>query len=200
MARYVAFLRAINVGGRVVKMDTLKKAFIRLGLTDVEAFIASGNIIFSSPVKDTAKLERRIEAQLEKDLGYEVATFVRTTDDVIAIAGYRAFAPTKVETAVALNVGFLGAPMSAEAKAALDKLVTDADLLHVNEREWYWLSQSRQSESVISNAAIERVLNARSTLRGMNTIIRLAGRLQPQAGKAAPPRRAASARRKKRKR
>ena len=52
MPRFVAFLRAINVGGHVVTMDQLRAAFQELGFDDVETFIASGNVIFSSPAKD----------------------------------------------------------------------------------------------------------------------------------------------------
>jgi uncharacterized protein (DUF1697 family) len=49
--RYVAFLRAINVGGRVVKMATLKQIFVGLKLAEVETFIASGNVVFTSPAE-----------------------------------------------------------------------------------------------------------------------------------------------------
>jgi uncharacterized protein (DUF1697 family) len=187
--RYIAFLRAINVGGHVVKMETLKKSFARLGFKDVDTFIASGNVLFSSPVKDTARLERQIEARLHKDLGYEVATFVRTTDAVEVLAGYQAFPTNMAEAAAGLNVGFLGAPMTEDARAALEKLATANDIFHVNGREWYWLSHTKQSQSVISNAMIERTLKVRSTLRGMNTIVRLAGRLR-----TAPVRKGAASR------
>ncbi len=46
MTRYVAFLRAINVGGRTVAMRELTRIFERLGFSDVGTFIASGNVIF----------------------------------------------------------------------------------------------------------------------------------------------------------
>src|SRR5437879_835066 len=46
MNRYIAFLRAINVGGHTVKMDVLRRLFEDAGLFDVETFIASGNVIF----------------------------------------------------------------------------------------------------------------------------------------------------------
>jgi uncharacterized protein (DUF1697 family) len=181
--RYVAFLRAINVGGRVVKMEALKKSFTRLGFDDVDTFIASGNVLFSSRAKDTARLERTIETQLRQDLGYEVSTFVRTTDEVVAVAGYEPFPARMIEGALALNVGFLAAPMTKEGRAALEKMASALDSFHVNGREWYWLSRARQSESVISNAAIEKALKVRSTLRGMNTIIRLTGRLGVQGAR-----------------
>ena len=78
MTLYIAFLRAINVGGRTVKMDRLRGLFEQVGYADVETFIASGNVIFRSPAEDTQALERQIEAHLAASLGYEVAAFVRT--------------------------------------------------------------------------------------------------------------------------
>ena len=59
MPRYVAFLRAVNVGGRLVKMDELRGLFGEAGLRDVETFIASGNVIFSTTATATAALEQK---------------------------------------------------------------------------------------------------------------------------------------------
>jgi len=75
----VAFLRAINVGGRVVKMHRLRTLFVDEGFANVETFIASGNVVFDlPPAKKAPALERTIEAMLRNALGYEVSTFVRT--------------------------------------------------------------------------------------------------------------------------
>ena len=50
MARFVAFLRGVNVGGaRVVKMADLKAIFEKAGATDVATFIQSGNVLFIGP-------------------------------------------------------------------------------------------------------------------------------------------------------
>src|SRR5690606_25392659 len=72
VALHVALLRAINVGGRTVKMDALRTICEEMGLTKVETFIASGNVIFESRA-GAAVLEKKIEAHLRKVLGYEVA-------------------------------------------------------------------------------------------------------------------------------
>ena len=48
MPRYIAFLRAINIGGHTVKMDDLRQLFESLQFTSVETFIASGNVIFKA--------------------------------------------------------------------------------------------------------------------------------------------------------
>ena len=73
--KYVAFLRAINVGGHTVKMDHLRNLFESMGFANVETFIASGNVIFDSKTKSTAALEMEIENQLQAALGYEVRRF-----------------------------------------------------------------------------------------------------------------------------
>jgi len=174
--RYVAFLRAINVGGHVVKMDTLRREFEALGFTDVETFIASGNVLFSSRAKAVAALERKIEARLKTTLGYEVATFVRTPDEVGSVADYAPFTPGALRTAAAVNVGFLGAPLPAAARQVLKSIETPLDEFHLNGRELYWLLRARQSESKVTNAVIERALKTRVTFRGIKTIVRLKSR------------------------
>ena len=52
-------------------------------------------------------------------------------------------------------------------------LKTADDEFHVNGRELYWLSKKRQGESLFSNALLEKTLRARSTFRGVNTVVKL---------------------------
>ncbi len=74
MERYVAFLRAINVGGHTVKMDYLRQVFESFGLSGVETFIASGNVVFEAPTADARALDEQIGQGLREALGYDVAT------------------------------------------------------------------------------------------------------------------------------
>ena len=72
MPRTLAFLRAINVGGRTVRMEELRRLFEDLGLARVETVIASGNVVLESRASDEAALAKRIEKQLAAGLGFEV--------------------------------------------------------------------------------------------------------------------------------
>jgi uncharacterized protein (DUF1697 family) len=72
MQRYIAFLRGINLGTRRLPMSRLRDLFEKLGFDDVKTFIASGNVVFSSKVKDASQLELRIAKHLEASLGYSV--------------------------------------------------------------------------------------------------------------------------------
>lgn len=181
MPRYIAFLRAINVSTHIVSMERLRTLFASLQLQEVETFINSGNVIFRSAAKP-GPLEKRIEACLRQTLGYEVATFLRTDAEVAEIAGQKPFSESAIESAGAYCVGFLTEPLPAPAEKRLMAFRNDIDDLQVRGREIYWLCRNKQSESVFSNAALEKALGLRCTLRGMNTVRRLAAKY-PAAAK-----------------
>ncbi len=175
--RYIAFLRAINVGGRVVKMGALKQIFERLKLAQVETFIASGNVIFTSPA-DPAALTTLIEGGLEKALGYPVVTFLRTTEEVAAVAERNPFG-TALPAGARLYVGFVGQRPSPSARRKVEALTTPTDTFVVDRRELYWLCTIPSSESIISGATLEKVLGQPATLRNLNTVCRLAAKYPP---------------------
>ncbi len=179
MPRYVAFLRAINVGGRNTKMAELRRLFEALGFSGVETFIASGNVIFETKSTAMAKLEGKVETWLSEALGYPVSVFVRTDSEVAAIAQCKPFPSSAVKTAGAFCVGFVAAPLGREAERAVMGFKTAVDDFHVDGREIYWLCRKQQSESTFSNAALERRLGIRATFRGIKTIHRLAAKYPP---------------------
>ncbi len=169
---YVAFLRAINVGGRNVGMAELRGLFTQMGFAGVESFIASGNIILEAAADhDAMELETRIEAQLQVALGYEVRTFVRTPAEVAAIAWRRPFG----ELEGSLQYGLVAAPLRDEANAALQALETDADRLACDGREIAWL-RLVPAASKLTNGRIERALGVPATFRNATTIRRLAAK------------------------
>jgi uncharacterized protein (DUF1697 family) len=180
MPRFIAFLRAINVGGRNVTMEKLRALFEEVGFSKVETFIASGNVIFEAPPRADATMQRKIESHLAKTLGYDVAAFVRTAAEVAAIAEDRPFGKKAMSTAAAFNVLFLAEPMSADHARSVAKFRTDIDDFRVHGREVYWLCRKKQSESTFSNNVFEKALRLRATIRGMNTIRKLAAKYPPK--------------------
>ncbi len=176
MPRYVALLRAINVGGHNVKMEELRRQFERLGLSNVETFIASGNVLFDAKSSSVSALEHKIEAGLRTALGYEVATMVRSGEEMARIAKHQPFAPARVDSATTFNVGFMPAPLDAAAKKKLLALQTGHDDLHTRDREVFWLCQTRMSESALFKISFEKVLGCRMTVRNRNTVTKLAGK------------------------
>lgn len=170
MSKFIAFLRAINVDGHNVKMDHLRQLFESLGFSNVETFIASGNVIFDAKTGNTKLLEKKIENKLQEALRYEVATFIRTDAELGEIAKYKPFPRSKLDVAIALNIGFLAEALDDTSKQKLMALQTDIDDFHVHGREIYWLCSKKQSDSKISNVVIEKTLGMKATLRGVNTV------------------------------
>ena len=171
----IAFLRAVNVGGRVVKMERLRALFQGEGFTGVETFIASGNVVFDLAAGGkTPPLERAIEAMLKDALGYDVPAFVRTSAELKAVAEHQPFSPAALKKAVTINVAFLREPPETKAFKALDEAKTASDTFHLRGRELYWLSTIGQGESKMSNAVFEKKLGVPSTVRGIGTIRKMA--------------------------
>jgi uncharacterized protein (DUF1697 family) len=173
MPKYVAFLRAVNVGGHVVKMETLRELFSGLKFSNVETFIASGNVVFDTKSAPDRKLEEKIERQLEAKLGYEVGTFVRSIDEIRAISAYQAFSSEAVQAAYVLNVGFMRDALSPDVIEQAMAFRTEIDDLHVHGREVYWLCRMRQSDSKFPARKFEKTLGGPATWRNMNTVVRL---------------------------
>jgi uncharacterized protein (DUF1697 family) len=174
MPKFIAFLRAINVGGHVVKMDQLRQFFEALGFASVETFIASGNVIFEAKAKNTKALQLQIEKHLHQALGYEVATFIRTLEELDQVAKHRPFAASEMERpGNTLYVGFIADSPAKAVSQKVAALATDVDDLKVSGREVYWLLHTGFSDSKISGAALERTLGMKATFRNINTVRRI---------------------------
>ena len=177
MPKYVAFLRAINVGGHTVKMDYLRGLFEALGFTKVETFIASGNVIFDSPSRSTKVLERNLEASLQQTLGYAVATFIRSTSELTEIASYKPFSDAELSAAGhSLYIGFMATSPSDAAKQKLLALSLKMNDFHLHGREVYWLLRTKFSDSEFSGARLEKTLGLPATLRNSTTVKKLAAK------------------------
>ena len=180
MSRYIAFLRAINVGGHTVKMDYLTQLFVAMDFTHVETFIASGNVVFDSNATNLVTLEKKIAKHLHKELGYEVATFIRTPIELAAITMYQPFPKAAFEAAAAFNIAFLAQSPDVAAVRKLMALKTDIDDFHVQGREVYWLCRVKQSDSKFSNVVLEKTLGQSATMRGISTLLKMAAKYPPQ--------------------
>ncbi len=177
MPKYVAFLRAINVGGHTVKMDQLRRLFETLGFSDVQTFIASGNVIFDSKSKSTKTIEKKIEQYLKAALGYEVATFIRTTSELAVIADYKPFPDEELKAdGSVLYIAFLADKPGGEAKQKVLSLATEVDEFHVHGRELYWLCRKKFSESEVSGALLAKALGVQTTLRNSTTVKKIAAK------------------------
>jgi uncharacterized protein (DUF1697 family) len=186
MTTYAAFLRAINVGGHVVKMDRLRRLVESLGHAQVETLIASGNVLFESAARDPQRLESAIALHLERELGYEVATFVRSAAELEAIAAHRAFPASDIAMpGTTVYVGFLAEAPPPALRKTVESLASAVDAFHFHGRELYWLCRARRvSDSEFSGARLEKLLKAPATLRNLTTVAKMAERCRARGAAA----------------
>ncbi|MBW3562878.1 MAG: DUF1697 domain-containing protein [Actinobacteria bacterium] len=169
----VAFLRGINVGGHDVRNVQLEELFGQLDLERPTGFLASGNVLFGTDRTDTTALERDIAPHLEANLGFAVPTFVRTGDQVAAIAQAQPFA----DLAGKVHVAFLRTEPDSDLQGELHEAATESDRLTFDGREVFWHVAGRFMDSALSGNEVNRLLGSEWTVRTLNTVTRLAGKL-----------------------
>ncbi len=171
MAKYIAFLKAINVGGHTVKMDHLKKLFEKMGFENVKTFIASGNVVFETKSKTVDPIRKKIETELEKSLGYKVATFIRSTKELKEIAEHKPFKELDLDNKQNyLYIGFLDNQPDKESLKKVLVLSDEANEFHFNKTELYWLCRKNFSDSGITGKTLEKALGTETTIRNSTTI------------------------------
>ena len=175
MNKYIAFLRAINVGGHTVKMDHLRELFELLGFSNVETFIASGNVIFETKEKNAASIEKKIAAYLEKSLGYAVDSFLRTPQEVAEIEKRNPFKAEKKEDGV--YVSLLHETPNAAGKSALMALKNKANDFAILNLEVYWLRLNKD-DSIFLKTSLEKILKLSSTMRNITTVRKIIEKYQ----------------------
>src|SRR6202011_2452625 len=85
MTKYVALLRAVNVGGTgKLPMTELKAMCVDEGFGEVQTYIASGNVVFSSKL-GAAKVKAAREKRLPAYAGKPVGVVIRSADEIAAV-------------------------------------------------------------------------------------------------------------------
>jgi uncharacterized protein (DUF1697 family) len=174
MTTYVAFLRAINVGGHTVKAAELRAHFDALGFANTQTYLNSGNVSFDSDLPAPG-LESAIEAHLASALGYDVVTFLRSAEETARIATANLFPDAGPDHE--LYVGFLKMPLSAAQTGDAIAMTNDVFNVTVLGREVFWSRYMPKSKPGQTSPDIEKTLRQPTTVRGLRTIQRIAAGL-----------------------
>ena len=171
---YVAFLRAINVGGNnMVSMKSLKTGFERLGYRDVATYINSGNVLFRAAAGTGPALERAIDAMLAREFGVAGKTVVRSHAEMARLVKRIRRAWKHADPAMRNNVMFLR--RAVDSHACLDgvKLQPGVDHVVYCPGTLLWsvpVSASSRSAMVkLSSARIYQEM----TVRNLNTTMKV---------------------------
>jgi uncharacterized protein (DUF1697 family) len=172
---FIALLRGINVAGqKKIHMADLRSMFEALGLSDVQSYVQSGNVVFRSAGRDRAALRAAIEAQVEQTFGFAVALLLRDGADMQRIVDDNPFTTTRREDSARLYVTFLARQPSAARLAALAVPAGSADEFALAGEEIYLFCPNGYGISRLSNTFFEKKLDVPATTRNWNTVNALA--------------------------
>ncbi|MFN0089936.1 MAG: DUF1697 domain-containing protein [Acidimicrobiales bacterium] len=164
--RVVALLRGVNVGGsNRLKMADLRAAVESLGLTDVETYLQSGNVVFTAP-RSRSELGEAISARLRETCGIDVRVLTRTGAEMASIVAanpYQRDDPTKV---VVVFLPDAGAPPDLDLDAFAPEGLT------IHGRELYLDLPFGQGRSRLA-AALAKLDDGASTTRNWRTVLAL---------------------------
>lgn len=170
MSTYTAYLRAINVSGHnIIKMEDLRRMIAAPGISNVATYIQSGNVVFDAKEADTDALARKLEKHLEKQLGYFVEIFVRSTPDLETIVQVNPF-KDRSNTGAMQYVSFLSGEPDKEQVAALLAFNNDTDTFAVIGMELYAYVVKDGSRSRFEPKLVEKKLGVLATTRNINTV------------------------------
>ena len=171
MPTYVGMLRAVNVSGQNrVPMADLRRALEGAGLTDVETYVQSGNVVFDAAGDDAAEQADAVHGVIESAFGLDVSVIALSAAELAGVAAENPFVADADEKA--LHVTFLERPVDAAAFGGLKLPAApgEAAALAASGRLVYLHLPHGYGRTKLNNAWFERALKVRATTRNWRTV------------------------------
>ena len=175
MTAYVAFLRAVNVGGKnKVPMAGLRDALTAAGLDEVATVLQSGNVVFDSGASASAAA-KLVAGTIEETFGLQIGVVIRSAAELTAVATTNPFLDAEPNRDPKwLHVAFLSARPTAAAVQKLDPDRSPPDAFAVHGREVYLSYPEGSGRSRLTLDYLEKALGVPGTARNWRTVQRLA--------------------------
>lgn len=173
MTTYVALLRAVNVGGRSVSMQTLRDALDGAGFSSVRTYVQSGNAVFSSTARRADAVADVAEAAITSAAGLDVPVIVRSAAELAQIVASNPFIARGAD-ARGCHVTFVRNRVKAAQLATIDRDRYMPDTFELGRREIYLYMPNGYGKTKLHNAFFEKRLGVIATTRSWNTVTKLA--------------------------
>lgn len=167
---FIAFLRGINVGGNVLKMDRLRSLCAGLGAKDVRTYVQSGNVVFKasgSPQQWT----RRLEEKLDGESRLPISVIIRMAEEMKTIRAKNPFFKEPNIEVARLGVAFLQQSPAPKGIAALRRMDLGSERFHLADREIYLHCPEGFGNAKLYS--LDKILGQKTTVRNWNTILKL---------------------------
>ena len=172
MNSYVAFIRAINVGGRaIVRMTDVRDAFVRAGCERVRTYIQSGNVLFDSRETDVGVLSGHVCGRLAELTGTKVGMSVRRLAELEKLVKGQPFRDFETDPSIKLYVAFLESKPPVKPKLPLISVREALEAFAMKSLDVLILSRPKPNGFYgFPNNFVEKELAVPATTRNWNTV------------------------------
>lgn len=172
--RYVALLRGINVGGNnLIKMIELRSSFAEMGFSDVETYIQSGNVIFSSNLKNKVKLTAMIEEALSEAFNYESKVVVVSGSEMERVVAQAPKGFGKDPVAYRYDVIFVKEPVKTSEALKDVPTAPGIDTVAAGDHALYFRRLVSEAAKSKLSKLVQRPVYKNLTIRNWNTTMKL---------------------------
>jgi Uncharacterized protein conserved in bacteria len=169
---YVALLRGINVGGHnKLPMATLRATATGCGFGDVQTYIQSGNVVFTSRL-GAVKAASTLHDAILAESGVDSRVVLRTAADLDAVVAKNPFLARGADEKL-VHVSFMY-PESTPTLAAVDAQIYAPDEVEVIGAHAYLHTPDGMGRSKLANESMMRKLGIQGTARNWRTVTTLA--------------------------
>jgi uncharacterized protein (DUF1697 family) len=173
MYRYVSFLRGVNVGGKVLKMQEVVELCRSIGLEDPRSYIQSGNILFNTGEARREELETVLQQLVKDRLAFDLTVIIRSRQQLREIVEGSPFTARGGLGTKSLYVTLLERSVPDLAPGDFPRDDKTSDEFVPARTEVYLYCPGGYGKTVYSNLYFEKIFGVRATTRNWNTLTRL---------------------------
>jgi len=168
---WLSLLRGINVGRhKKIKMAELRELYQSMGLTNVQSYIQSGNVVFCAPEQNAQELSSLIQTAIYKKYGFEVSVLMRQETDLLALAEHK---PSHFDVAKAIYICFSSQDFSTIDLDCLKPYCKNGECYEPQGKQLYLYYPNGYGKSKLNNNLIESKIKCIATTRNWNSLLRL---------------------------
>lgn len=167
----ISMLRGVNLGPHNrIKMDALRSMYGSLNLEDPRTYVQSGNVIFRTKERSSAKLAKKIQDAIEKTFDCRPEVVLRTTEELRNAIAASPFAGRRNLNPSNILVTFLTQEPPAEAHDKLAALKSHPEEIHLKGRELYIYFPNGIGKSKLPWSQVEKIVKVTGTARNWNSV------------------------------
>jgi uncharacterized protein (DUF1697 family) len=170
MGRFVLLLRAVNVGGRSLKMSDAREVLQRNGFRDVASYIQTGNFVVTTALRSDAKVEAEASRALSGHAGYDIVVIARRTRELTTLVEQVDGIPALLDSPRARYVTFCTEAPTAAAAAALEAWEAPGEAAKVLGKDVLVEFEVPFNEATLTGARLARILGVAGTARSMTVV------------------------------